>query len=252
MVATAIGPQIGDTLVASHGYTGAFLGIASTEVALLVALFTMRAIENRPDVATPGGSLALLRYRPLVPVWLLMGGFGLGFGSVINFMRTFVDDAGIGQVGPYFMSYSVAAIVTRVGLSSLPERVGERKVLIPAIGMYATGFALLSITATSTMLWAAAAVAGIGHAFMFPIMSSLVVERAPGDRRANAMSLFTAMFDFGPLVGAPVIGLAVERTGYGPSWLGLGIAIAIVGAIFVFLERRAAGASSPRPQPIGS
>lgn len=252
MAAVAIGPQIGDRLVAAHGYTGAFIGIAVVELCLLLALFTMRAMEHRPSVASPGGSLTLLAYRPLIPAWLLMAGFGLGFGSVLNFMRTFVDAAGIGQVGPFFTSYSVTAIVTRVALSSLPERIGERKVLIPAIGLYASGFGLLSMTTSPQMLWVAAGVAGIGHAFMFPIMSNLVVERAPEDRRANAMSLFTAMFDVGPLVGAPIIGLAVEHAGYGPTWLGLGLTIAGFGALFVLLDRGAAGASPPRPQPIGS
>jgi MFS family permease len=251
MVAVAIGPQIGDRLVGGSDYTGLFLGIAAAESALLVALFTMKAMENPPKVATPGGSLGLLRFRPLVPVWLMMAGFGLGFGSVLNFMRTFVDEADIGAVGPYFTSYSVTAIITRVALSSLPERIGERRVLIPAIGAYALGFGLLSITTTSAMLWAAAGVAGIGHAFMFPIMSSLVVDRAPPERRANAMSLYTAMFDLGPLIGAPIIGLSVELWGYSPTWLGLGVAIAAIGVVFVILDKPVAGASPPRPQELG-
>jgi MFS family permease len=251
MAATAIGPQIGDHVVAAFGYHGAFLAIGTAEVALLVALFTMRAMENPPKVATPGGSLGLLTFRPLVPVWLMMAGFGLGFGSVLNFMRTFVDEAGIGQVGPFFTSYSVTAIVTRVALSSLPERVGERRVLIPAIGAYAVGFGLLSITTTSAMLWVAAGVAGIGHAFMFPIMSSIVVDRAPVERRANAMSLYTAMFDLGPLLGAPIIGISVEKLGYSPTWLGLAVAIAAIGVVFVILDRPPAGAPPPSPQLVG-
>ena len=247
MVAGAIGPLLGDRLVASYGYSGIFIGMAAAEAALLVVLFSMRAIENRPKLHTPGGSLALITYRPLVPIWLMMVGFGLGFGTLLNFMRTFVDATGIGAVGPFFTAYAVAAIVTRLGLSSLPQRIGEMRVLYPAIAFYGAGIALLSITSTTTMLWIAAAVAGTGHAFMFPILGGLVVGRSPEDRRAGGMSLFSATFDLGPLIGAPIIGLIVERQGYGPMWIGLAATIVSVGLAFFVLDKKVVEELVPRP-----
>ena len=247
MVASAIGPMLGDRLVASYGYAGVFVGMAAAELALVGVLFSLKAIEHRPKLAVPGGSLTLVRYRPLIPIWVMMAGFGLGFGTLLNFMRTFVDEAGIGEVGPFFAAYAVAAIVTRVGLSSLPQRVGEMKVLYPAIVLFAVGIGMLAFTDTSNELMVAAAVAGTGHAFMFPILGGLVVGRAPEERRGNAMSLYTAMFDLGPLVGAPILGLMLERQGYGPTWLGLATTIALVGVGFYLLDKPVAGAVPPRP-----
>ena len=49
---------------------------------------------------------------------------------------------------------------------------------------------------------------GAGFALLFPSLALLVVNAVPDDRRGAAMGTFTAFFDVGVGVGAPLAGVA--------------------------------------------
>jgi MFS family permease len=238
MAAAAIGPAVGAARVARYGHGGVFVGMAVAEVGLLLVLYTLRAVENRPKIAVEGSVLRLVRYGPLVPIWVMMLGFGLGYGGLVNFMRTFVDATGIGQVGPFFAVYATTAIIVRLTLSSLPDRWGEARISYLAAAVFAAGIGMLAVAATAWQLALFAVLAGTGHAFLFPALSSLVVARAPVERRGTAMSLYTSMFDLGPLAGAPLLGLVAERWGYAAMWPTVGASIALAAVGFFVLDRR--------------
>ncbi len=55
---------------------------------------------------------------------------------------------------------------------------------------------------------------GLGHGFVFPILFGMVVGRAREVERGAAMSIFTALFDVGVLIGGPVLGLVIRLAGY--------------------------------------
>lgn len=68
---------------------------------------------------------------------------------------------------------------------------------------------------------------GTGFALLFPSLALLVVGAVPERRRGVAMGTFTAFFDVGVGVGAPLAGIAANAGGYGVSFalaglLGLG------------------------------
>src|SRR5690606_29364835 len=71
---------------------------------------------------------------------------------------------------------------------------------------------------------------GIGHGYAFPIGSSPVVVRTPASERGAALSAFTALFDLGLLVGAPLLGLIVERSSY-TAMFDTAASMAILGAV---------------------
>ncbi len=95
------------------------------------------------------------------------------------------------------------------------------------------------------MLVAAAVLSGFGHAFMFPILGGLTVDRAPEERRGVALSAFTAMFDLGPLIGAPILGIIVERAGYPPMFLTIAGVILVAAFLFGRVDARVTAVPSP-------
>lgn len=238
MTAATFAAALGGALIERFGYPGLFLGMAVAEFGALAVSLSLKPLAERPKLGPQGGALGILAHRSLTPVWVLTFGFGLGYGGVLTFMRTFVDTEGVGSVGLYFAAYSGAAIAARVTLSWLPDRLGAIRTAYPSVLLFASGIALLAFVGSTATMAVAAVVSGLGHAFMFPILGGLTVERAPEDRRGVALSVYTAMFDLGPLLGAPILGLVIERSGYTPMFLILAATIGVTLAIFTHTNQR--------------
>ena len=96
-----------------------------------------------------------------------------------------------------------------------------------------------------------AAAMGAGFALLFPSLALLVIEAVPETRRGAAMGTFTAFFDIGVGLGAPIAGVAATLGGYGLSFavagvLGLGT---IALALRLGRGRRPLGEHSPAISP---
>jgi len=154
--------------------------------------------------------------------------FGFGIAALFTFLAPYAEATGRGPVGPFFLGYALAAIMTRIVGARLPDRIGPRRVVMPAFLAYGVGLALVTSSSLPGALIAVGLICGAGHGYIFPILSVLVVARTPASARGKAMGLYTAMVDLGTMVGGPVLG-AVARVGYpemylvaaGVTWLAL-------------------------------
>jgi predicted MFS family arabinose efflux permease len=99
------------------------------------------------------------------------------------------------------------------------------------------GVLLLGHAGSATAIVVAGVLCGLGHAFVFPILSALVVSRAHDDNRGVAMTLFTCLFDVGALVGAPILGFVIEASDYSSMFtVAAGVVLAFSFA-FYFMDR---------------
>jgi predicted MFS family arabinose efflux permease len=67
---------------------------------------------------------------------------------------------------------------------------------------------------------------------LFPSLAVIAVERTDEEQRGAALGLFTAFFDAGVGVGAPLAGVLAAVTGYTGMFLATG-ALAAAGALVV-------------------
>ena len=140
--------------------------------------------------------------------------FAFGLASYFAFLKTLVLDRGIGSLSAFFTAYTLAAVALRLGFGWVPDRFGPRRVLVPSMLATAVGVLVLASAASDLSILVAGVLCGVGHGYTFPITSSMVVERAPASERGMALAAFTALFDLGLLVGAPIYGLVLERSNY--------------------------------------
>ena len=205
--------------------------------------------DSRPDPDEPTeparSYFRAISDRRLRPLWMLGFCFALAVASYFTFLKTFVlSPEGAGTVGGFFAAYTLAAIGLRLGLGWLPDRIGARPTLLPAVVCTALGTLLLAQASSATLVVIAGVLCGIGHGFTFPILSALVVVRAQPSERGTALASFTALFDLGLLVGGPSLGLVLELADYATMFTTAGI-IALLGVVlFAFWdppERRHAG-----------
>lgn len=230
---------IGDVVLNRAGFRELF--ITAAVMAAVALLLSLGLRERRPEMreGTERRGFFSVVVRPsLRPVWLMAGGMAFVLTAYFTFLRTFVDETGIGTVGLFFATYGIAAILLRVFLGWLPDRVGQKRVLYPSMGSLAAGFVLLAAATGNWHVAIAGVLCGVGHGFGFPILSGMVVSRAPDEDRGSAISFFTALFDLGVLVAGPVLGVIIGGFGYSTMFAFSAALLVAVTAAFAVWDGR--------------
>ena len=230
---------IGDFVLSVAGFTELFLTAAA--FAVLTLLFSIPLPERRPELAPgeqPRGFWSIVTERDLLPIWWMIGSFSTVLTAYFVFIRRYVDDTGFGSVGLFFSMYVAVAILERVFLGWLPDRAGRKRVLYPSIVVLIAGFFVLAGASSWVGVAIAGALCGAGHGFIFPILTTLLVDRAPDTDRGSAMSFFTAMLDAGTLIGGPILGAIIDTAGWGPMYVTAGLGLGIATVVFARWDQR--------------
>ena len=231
---------LGDFVLSIAGFRELFLTAAGFAVATLI--FSLPLPERRPVLAPgvkPKGFWRIVVTPNLMPIWWMLGSFSLVLTGYFVFIRRYVDDTGYGSVGLFFSAYVIVAILERLFLGWLPDRVGRKRVLYPSMGALIFGFFALAFAGSWVGVAIAGALCGAGHGFVFPILTAMLVDRAPDSDRGSAMSFFTALLDIGTLIGGPVLGVLIDTAGWSPMYVFSGVFLAIATVIFARWDRRA-------------
>jgi MFS family permease len=230
---------VGDYVLSVAGFTELFLTAGG--FAILTLLFSIPLPERRPELAPgekPRGFWSIVTERNLLPIWWMIGSFSTVLTAYFVFIRRYVDDTGFGSVGLFFSMYVAVAIAERVFLGWLPDRMGRKRVLYPSITILIAGFFVLAGAGSWVGVAIAGALCGAGHGFIFPILTTLLVDRAPVSDRGSAMSFFTAMLDVGTLIGGPILGMIIDTAGWGPMYVTAGVALGVATVIFARWDSR--------------
>lgn len=244
LLPVALGGIIGDFVLGRWGFDGLFLA------SLAFGLSGLGLSTLLPESSTPAGRRSQVSFvrpllqRDLLPLWWLSLVFALSLNAYFTFLRTFIDQSGIGSVGGFFAAYAGTAMLLRVVGGWVPDRVGAKRVLYPAMVVFAAGFVVLSTASTGTSIIIAGALCGTGHAYAFPILYALSFGRAGTTDRGSASAIFTGLFDLGTLVGGPLLGALVTWFGYSSMFLAAAGWVVTGSIIFSLWE----GDIGPRKQ----
>lgn len=241
MLPIALGASLGDQILAHAGYRMLFLVALGFAVLALLLSLPLRDVHRRPGVPVEPsrGFRAALTQRDLVPLWWMGGIFAMALASVFTFLKRYVDETGFGTVGGFFDAYTAVALVLRIFLGWLPDRVGPLRVLLPALGCLCIAFVLLALADGPTEVVIAGTLFGAGHGFTFPILFGIVVTRAGEADRGSAMGILTGLFDLGVVVGGPLFGSIITRFGFPAAFATAG-ALTLAGTlVFVAWDARA-------------
>ena len=148
MLPIALGGLLGDLILRGSGYSALFVAACAFAALSLVLSLPLRDLPRGGAEEEPSrGFRAALTQRDLRPIWGVTFAFALAVAAVFTFVKRFVDETGLASVGGFFSAYSGAAIVLRLAFGWLPDRIGPKRVLYPALGAVVLACALLA-TAT--------------------------------------------------------------------------------------------------------
>lgn len=232
MLPISIGGLLGDVSLSHGGYETLFAMAALFGVAALATALPLQdhaSVEKGPRPAGSGFTAGLLQ-RNLLPIWWITTVFAFAMAAAFTFLKLYVVEVGFGTVGGFLTTYTGVAIVLRLFFGALPDRVGPKRVLFPALVAQAAGFVVLALATSAEHVLLAGLLCGIGHGYAFPILFALVVSRAGPAIRGTAMAIYTGLFDLGVLLGGPGLGLVIEAFGY-PAMYQTTAAIILLGAV---------------------
>jgi MFS family permease len=212
----SIGPLIGELLLHASGYTAVWLFAGAAP--LVGALIAMRlpdpfhpkpaADEHHPLIAPeavrPGTALAL---------------GSLGYATVASFVVLHLDQRGVGHGAVVFGVFATMVVLTRLVGGDLPDRIGPARVAASAAVVEAAGLVTMGAAHSLAVAIVGAMAMGAAFSLLYPSLSLIVVDRVPETRRGAALGTFTAFFDAGIGLGAPLAGIAAALTDYEGAFL---------------------------------
>ena len=239
MLAVTVGGVLGDATLAWGGYQALFLtslGCAIAGLALALPLAESSGL-SAPAAAPPRAFRATLCQPNLAPLWLVTWIFFFAQAGVFAFLKTYLMATGFGTLGAFFTVYTLTAIVQRLVLGWVPDRLGLTRVLGPALLAFAVGLLLLSVAGSAWEVWTAGFFCGVGHGYAFPILLGLVNRRARVTERGAAMAIYTTIDNGAVLVAGPVLGFLIETLGYTPMFRSAAGLLAVTTMLFWLWDR---------------
>jgi len=250
-VGMAIGPTIGDALLASDGRSQTSIAMMFYVAAgLAVASLFCAWIANRPGQLRPFASgnpqVKIVRKRswPIIkkhqPGLLLVVAITMGVGGAIpsTFLRPYTESIGIDAIASYFWTYNVTAFTCRIVFRRASHVVGLKAMILIGLGAMAVSMPLYLIVRSPFWLFVPAIAAGVSHCFLFPAVMSSGIAKFPIENRGLAMNFMFAMYDIGLALGAPILGVLLSFTrnsgfdSYTVMFVGVGVYVASVGILF--------------------
>jgi MFS family permease len=234
----ALAPALGELLIRLGGFHLLFTAAALfSTIAFVIAWPLPRATGVG---STPKGAIGASSefYFTLVTV----GFCGLAFGAVVTYVPTFVHDELTGPVSTFFLSYTAAAVLTRVGAGGLSDAFGRRTVIVPALALLGISLLALSAARSALGLAGAALLFGTAQGFVFPTLNAFTIDQTDPSRIGRVQTLFNGSFNLGVTVGSLAFGSVVEVVGHRMMFVCAAAMAGIGLAVFVLATGRAKGA----------
>ncbi len=241
MGSAVFGPIFGEMLIRYTGFEGFF--IASVALAASGALTISALPDDGPaqiarseqsDAAVGYG--AMLRERRLRPLWIVTLLFSLAISSRGSFLAPIAYARGIGDVGAYFAIYSVTAVVARLATGRVIDRIGLARMIVPSLVTLGAGLGLVAATGHTGMLDLAAVLGGIGHGYLYPSLSGLVIARTAQNAMARSSTIYMSLYDLGAMAGPYLLGIVGEYGGYGSVFIAAGMFTITAAGYFLAVE----------------
>ena len=169
---------------------------------------------------------------------LAVGLASVGYATVAAFIVLMLEERGIGHGATVFAAFAAMIVVARLIAGGLPDRFGPTRVAIGAVLVEAAGLVAMALAGSLPVALLGGMAMGAAFSLLNPSLMVIAVGRVSETARGAAMGTYTAFFDAGVGLGAPLAGLAAALTGYRGAFL-LAAAIAV------------GSAAADRARPIG-
>lgn len=233
MISTnALGPALAEWGAHRFGWTAVFAcTVATASLAAALALLIPEAARQRAH-GTPTGMFQVIMRPGLRRVLIVTVLVGWAFAAVFTFYQPWALQLGFEQVSGFLIAFAVCAMIVRVGLGSLADRLGRLRV---------AQFALIAYVATPlSLIWLdrlgllfIGGLLGLAHGIFFPAFNAVALDLADASERGKAMAAFHGAFNLGFSAGCYLLGYIALATDYPTIFLFSGATCFVAFVILV-------------------
>ena len=229
--ATALAPVLALWLIAPPvgSYVVVFVlsGVAALGATLVVRLLSAEGAARETGARSKGSGLRLASF---VDVRVLLASFLLLCLTVTSpattaFVPLYARELGIENSGAYFAVSGAVSILATIVLGRLFNR-GSRGVwLVLGFGLSLLGLAILWAATGLELVVLSGAIYALGFSILSTMLLAVAIDLADPRRPGAAMATFSASYQLGMGLGAPIAGWLIEVFGYGGMYLGSMVAV---------------------------
>ena len=229
----SVGPLAGELLLSAGGYRAVWIFAGAMPIlGALVAsaaqdpFVPLRHAEPHPLIAPeavgPGLAVALASF---------------GYAAVATFIVLHLEARGVGHGATVFGAFAAMIVITRLVIGDLPDRVGAAPVAVAATLGEAAGLLLIAVAHSLPVALLGGVAMGAAFSLLNPSLMLIALGRVSHRARGAAMGTFTAFFDAGVGLGAPVAGAVVALSDYETAFL-VAAAVTVGSALLILATLR--------------
>ena len=233
ILSQAIGPTLAEEVMRRYGFTAVF---HVSTLMLAASLFSVWAIREAPlgRIQTKFKLAGVARYPFLILLVIAAMPIvhGATRGSVLNFIALFGSSVGFSRVGPFFLAFSVAAVISRIGCGDISDRFGRKRIVFPAAVLIGLNLFWIAGVRSFWPFVASGFVAGFAQGMIFPALSTYVIDFLGRENKGFALGLYLSLFDVGMGLGSPLFGWISDVAGYRQMYIVAGCMILVLTVLF--------------------
>jgi len=237
LLSIALGPLLAEELVNIFGFGGLYnASLLFLVISFVCIVLTKEVIElnnNSQNIKSQGFHLGI----PLFAVLMISSLpilHGAVRGAVSYFIALYGKSIPLERVGPFFVFFSLAAVLTRIFFGDLSDRYGRKKIIFPAVCIISFNLFLVSQVHSFWMFILTGFIGGLGQGFLFPALSTYVIDVFGRENKGFALSLYLTFYDVGMGLGAVFFGWISDYYGYRTMYLTAGALFLIVSLLFLW------------------
>lgn len=231
-----LGPPLGEALVRTLGYTGAWYGAA---LLLVVAATIVHGMGETRVARSPDedGPAHLIHWRAVPPALGFLTSV-VAMGGFLAYASLHADAVGLARTSIPLALYGLVVVVCRVAFAKVPDRLPSLPLGAAALATIGGGLLVAATWTTPTGFLTGAALLGVGVAFSTPAFFSAIFATARPSERGAASGTASVCLDVGIGGGPVVLGLLAQGVGI-PGTFAVAAAVAAAGSAWTLaLARR--------------
>jgi MFS family permease len=235
LLSVAFGPLLGEEIVRHYGFRGLFNASLMMLGAAFLCIFWTEEPARHPAVEKPAPKRNSVKRAPFLILGVISALpilHGAVRSSIDYFIVLFGKSIPVERVGPFFVAFAGAAILTRLGIGDISDRRGRKRVIWPASLIISLNLVLISRVNSMGLFTLAGFIGGLGQGLIFPALSSYVIDFLGKEHKGLALSLYLSLFDIGMGLGSPFFGWLSDIFDYRTMYLLAGLIFFLVGALF--------------------
>ncbi len=236
----SVGPLLGEVLLDAGGYD--LVWIVAAALPVLGALIALAARD-------PFVPLAHAEPHPLIaPEAVGPASRSASLPSATRPSPTFIvlhlESRGVGHGATVFAAFAAMIVLTRLIFGDLPDRMGAAPVAIAATVGEAFGLLLIAVAHSLPVALLGGVAMGAAFALLNPSLMLIALGRVSPQARGAAMGTYTAFFDAGVGLGAPIAGVVAALTNYEGAFI-FAATVCLASALMIFVRLHPARSGNP-------